>query len=256
MDDLYLSLSECSPSDLPRTLGPYLRDRVRCRSPDGLELFAYPGPIFFYIQAGDAHEGDDSTGAERFAMVEGKMSVTLDKEEADKLCFDIIAHISQEIVVDLTTTLPILRSEELCIQMRNLTRLHLEGVDLSTWFVEPGIREPHIFKDLLPGLRSISITNSSLSGGDWGPFTNFLTRRTAIGNRISSLRLCGYPHMDEDVVESIKGAVNDFEDEGSNGDECSCEDEGSDEGEGSDEDVVGDEDEGSDESEGSDEDDY
>jgi hypothetical protein len=37
------------------------------------------------------------------------MGVALGEEEADKLCFDIIAHIPQEEVVYLTTTLPVLR---------------------------------------------------------------------------------------------------------------------------------------------------
>jgi hypothetical protein len=90
---------------------------------------------------------------------------------------------------------------------------------------------------------------------------NFLTRRAAVGNRISSLTLHGYPHMDGDVVEAIKGAVNVFEGDGGYGDVVN-DDEGSDEGEGSDEDGNGDEDrdsdegEDSDEDEGSDEDDH
>jgi hypothetical protein len=42
MDGLNLSLSECSPSDLLQTLGPYLGNRVRRRSPNGLSLLALP----------------------------------------------------------------------------------------------------------------------------------------------------------------------------------------------------------------------
>jgi hypothetical protein len=73
--------------------------------------------------------------------VDGDMSVTLGEEEADKLCFDIIAHIPLEKVFEVTT-LPILRSEELCVQMCNVTHLHLEEVDLSTWFKEPTLANP------------------------------------------------------------------------------------------------------------------
>jgi hypothetical protein len=226
MNSLELSLSECPPPDVPQILGPYLRDRVRRRSPDGLGLLVYPTLTVFHIQAGDAHEGDDLTEVEWFMTVRGKTTMTLGGESADKLCFDIIAHIPQEEVVDLTTTLPILRSEELCIQMCNLTCLHLEEVRLS-WFAVPDVREPHIFKDLLPRLRSISMIGSRL-GGDWSSFTDFLTRRAAVGNRISSLRLCGYPHMGGDVVESVKRAVDVFEDEGSDGGWRSEEDESTD----------------------------
>jgi hypothetical protein len=212
MDDLYLILFECSPSDLLQTLGPYLRNHIRRRSPDRLRLLANPNPAYFSILVGDACEGD-STWGDWFVSVCGFMSVT--PEEVGKLCFDMIAHVPLEKVVDLTTSLPILRSEELYVRMRNLTHLHLDQVDLSTWFVAPDTREPHIFEDILRGLRSISISYPSLTDGDWSPLTSFLTRHTAVGNRISSLKLSRRPHMDEDVVESIRRAVDIFEDGGS-----------------------------------------
>jgi hypothetical protein len=84
-------------------------------------------------------------------------------------------------------------------------------VDLSTLFIEPDIREPHVFRDLLRGLHSITMTTSRLSGGDWSPLTNFLTRRAAVGNRISSLQLACYPRMSGDVFESIRQAGEIFE---------------------------------------------
>jgi hypothetical protein len=210
MDDLKLSLSGCSPSDPLQILGPYLGNRVRRRSPDGLRLSADPGLNFFTILVGDACEGD-LTKEDWFVTVDVTTSVALREREAERLCFDIIAHLPQEEVVYLTTTLPILRSEELCAQMCNLAHLELEQVDLSTWFLEPDIREPRVFKDLLRGLRSISITDPTLTGGDWSPLTNFLTRRVGVGNQISSLKLGNYPRMGENVVESIRRAVKVFE---------------------------------------------
>jgi hypothetical protein len=209
MDKLDLSLSGCSPSDFLQTIGPYLGNRVRRRSPGGLRLRAFRSYNFFSVLVGDAHEEG------RLVRVDGTTSMILGEEEADKLCFDVIAHIPQKEVVDVTMPLPILRSEELCVQMCNVTHLHLEDADLSTWFVEPDTREPHVFKNLLPMLRSITITEPNLSGGDWSPLTNFLTRRAAVGNRISSLSLGPHPHMGEAVVECIRRAVDVFEDEGS-----------------------------------------
>ena len=140
-------------------------------------------------------------------------------EEAEKLCFDTIAYIPHKEVVDLITTLPVLRSEDLCVQMCHLAHLHLEGVDLSAWFMEPDAREHHIFEDLLRGLRCISISDPSLTGGDWGPLTAFLIRRAAVGKRISSLRLNCCPRMGEDVVDSTRRVVEVFEEWGSY-DEC------------------------------------
>jgi hypothetical protein len=77
--------------------------------------------------------------------------------------------------------------------------------------VESNTREPHISKDVLRGLRSISITDPTLTSGDWSPLTDLLARRAAIGNRIPFLHLDCYPHMSEDVFESIRQAVDVFE---------------------------------------------
>ena len=141
--------------------------------------------------------------------VEVVMSRNLEEGE-EKIGFDLIAHIPLEEVVNLRTTLPILRSEELCVGMCNLARLSLFGADVSTFFVEPEIRGSHTSKDLLPSLDSISITRSILSGGDWGPFTGFLARRATVGNRIYSLKIDGFPHMDTDVIERISRVVEAF----------------------------------------------
>ena len=206
MDDLHLSLQECSPSDLLQTLGPYLGTRIRRRPPGGLRLSVCRNRGWFLILVGDYCK-DGSTWKDSLS-VDGTMSVVLGEAEADKLCFDIIAHIPQEEVIELTMPLRILRSEELCVNMRNVTHLHLEDLDLSRWFVEPDTRESHIFKDLLPGLRYISITRCRLSGDDWSPLTNFLTHRAAVGNRISTLDLGYYPYMEEGVIESIRRAVD------------------------------------------------
>jgi hypothetical protein len=211
MDHLNLSLYECQPPDLPQTLGPYLRNHIRRRSPDRLKLSVTSDIGWFFITMEDIPESDFTWG-DPFVEVEWIMSIHLGKEEANKLCFDIFVHFSPE-VVEVSTNLPILRSGELCVQMCNLTHLHLELADASTWFTEPDIPKPHVFKDLLPRLRSILITNFRRSGEDWNPFTDFLTRRAAVGNRIYSLSLRNHSHMGEDVVESIRRSVEVFKDE-------------------------------------------
>ena len=219
MDSMNLSLNKCSPSDLSRTLGPYLGDRVRCqgRLPgNGLGLSSsHDSGTFhfctFHLSTGDVRK-HDNTEVDWFVSVSAVMSVQLEDEEADGLGFDLIAHIPPEQVIRLQTTFPILRSKKLRVKMHNLTYLQLEGVNLSTWFAEPDIRGPQTFKELLPRLNHIAITWPTLSGCDWSPFIDFLSRRAGVGNQISLLSLSYRPHMDKDVVESIKRAVKVFED--------------------------------------------
>lgn len=121
------------------------------------------------------------------------MGETLVDEEAEELDFDLISHIPWEQVINLGTSLLILRSEELCIETRNLTHLNLANIDLSTWFAgSDGMREAHPSKALLRSLGSIWINRPWVrSNDDWSPFMHFPTRRAAAGNRISSLRICG-----------------------------------------------------------------
>ena len=169
------------------------------------------------LYVGDTHERADFSTTAWFMTVDVVRGGALGKKEAEQIGLDLIAHIPREQVINLQTALPILRSEELCVEMRDLTYLHLVEVDLSTWFIESDIHGPHTFKELLPSLDRIMITWPSLTSGDWSPFTNFLSRRAAVGNKISSLRLDCHPHMDDDVLETIKCAVKTFEDKESHG---------------------------------------
>ena len=227
MDSIELSLHNCSPSDILQTIRPYLGDRVRRRGKfpgGGLALWADRNPDGFHIRVGDACKCDDPDGAVQFIIVDAFMDWTPGKEEAERIGFGLITCIPRDEVGRLWTNLPILRSEELCIEMCHLTCIRLVEVDLSMFFAEPEDRGPHASKDLLRSLDSIWMTRPILSGGDWSPLTNFLSHRATIGNQISLLNFRGRPHMDEDVVESIKRAVEVFEDDGT--DESESSDEG------------------------------
>ena len=229
MDSIKLSLHNCSPSDILQTIGPYLRDRVRRRGKfpgGGLALWAERSPDGFHIRAGDARKCDDPAGAVQFITIGAFLDWTPGTERAERIAFGLITCIPRDEVGHLWTNLPILRSEEMCIEMCNLACIRLVEVELSTLFAEPDGRGPHASKDLLRSLDSIWMTRPILSGGDWSPLTNFLSRRAAVGNRICLLRFIGRPHMDEDVVESIKRAVEAFEDDGTDEDESSDEEDG------------------------------
>ena len=213
MDDLSLFLHKCSPH-LLQMVGPCFWYRVRCRDwlpAGGLWLSVNHGSRRFIIAAGDPRNGDDPAKADWFAKVTMIMSEELEDGEAEEFGFGLIAHIPWEQVTDLRTSLPILRSEELCVEMCRLAYLRLIGINLSTWFIETDIRGPRTFKDLLPGLDRIEIVEPTLGPSGWSPLTNFLTRRAAVGNQISSLRMSDHPRLTPRVVDSIKRAVGVFE---------------------------------------------
>jgi hypothetical protein len=203
MDDLDLFLSGC-PSDIPQTLGPYLRNHIRRRSADKLRLTVYPDRRGFHLMVGDLH--DDAAEKPSFVRVGGSTDA-LGVEEANTLCFDIIAQIPQEKIVDVTTDLPILHSE-LRAQMRNLTHLHITDMNLRTWFTAPAIQETHVFWKVLPSLHSITISRAR--GDDWGPLREFLARR-ATRNQIPFLILRDCPYMNRDAARGIRPLVGEFQ---------------------------------------------
>ena len=214
IDNLNLFLFECPPLDFSKTVGPYFGDRVRRRGGfpgGGLWLSVNHTSRLFSIAAGDPHNDNGPAEADWFADVSGVMSVELEDAESERLGLGLIAHIPLEQVTSLQTSLPILRSEELCVEMCRLTYLRLVGLDLSTWFIEPNIRGSHTFEELLRGLDHIEIVQPVLGRGGWSPLTNFLTRRAAVGSRIASLKLVEYPQIPPEVVESIKREVTVFE---------------------------------------------
>ena len=133
MDNLRLTLHGCSNADISNTLGPFLGDCIRRRdgfSGGGLGLLAYPYPCYLDFRVGDARKGDGSAEVVWFVEVWATTDGELGEEEANRLCFDLISHTPREQVISLQTSLPILYSEELCIEMRDLTYLHLTYVDL------------------------------------------------------------------------------------------------------------------------------
>ena len=210
MDNLYLYLKGCTSANLSQTLGPYIGERVRRRgrsSGGELTVLTMHNYSTLSVYTGDTYQEVDSAEMDWFVEVAVVMNRKLEDEEADELCFGLVGHIPQGRVTSFRTALPILRSEELCVEMCNLTHLYLDQVNLSTWPVEPDARGSHVFKDLLPGLRHIVIDRFTLSGGDWGPFTNFMYRRAAVGNPIYSLLFIEHPHMGQDLVESIRPAL-------------------------------------------------
>ena len=213
MDSQEVVLRRCSPVHLSQTFGSCLGERVQRRGKipgGGIALLAEYSHSTFCLHTGDILIGGDPAKVVWFAEMSATTKTRLEDEEADRLYFDLIAHIQRDQVTILQTNLPILRWEDLCVEMRNLTYLHLVDTDLSTWFAELGAPGSRTFKELLPGLEHIEVTRPALSG-DWSPLTNFLPHRAAIGNRISSLRIWDHPHMGEDVAESIERTVDVFE---------------------------------------------
>jgi len=217
MDTLDMFLFKCSPSDITQTLGPYFGDRVRrgSRFPGGgLELSVTYGGSGFNLSIESTYPVDDFVEVDWYARASvdtwGNTGTTQTAGEALEMVFDFVSRLPLEEVTDLKTNIPILCSEELCVGMCNLTNLYLTEVDLSGRFADPDIDGPQTFRELLPSLDCLKIDVPTLGRGYWNPLINFLTRRAAIGNRISSLVFILCPRMCPEDIQSVERVVDFF----------------------------------------------
>ena len=216
MDDTRLSLSDCSPSDLSQTLARYIGDCVRRPgwSRGGLGLRAYDK--YLVVEVGDGCGRDNYTEVVWFVRVWAFIRRSQKTEETEEICLGVTAHIPRGEVTDFHVNFPISRSSELCGEMHDLTDPHLYYVHLSKWFVELDDRGCH---ELPCGLDYITVSMMDFGGGGWSSLINFLSRRTAVGRRVSSLRLnCSRSSLrvrarfraPQEVVEAIKHTVDAF----------------------------------------------
>jgi len=213
MADHYMFLTKCSPSDVAPTLGSYFGDRVRRRGrfPGGGRKLSVKRNLGLHLSMKSTHPVNNIVEEDWIVRVFVNVGLLSTDEEDVGICFDSIAYIPLEQVTTLEANLPILYSEELCVGMCNLINLHLYEVDVFRRFVDPDIRGSHTFREILPALGYLKITSPTLGHDGWGPLTNFLTRRAAVGNRISLFVLVAASRqMSPEVVESIERAVDVF----------------------------------------------
>jgi len=183
MEDLSITLSDQTTSDISPTIGPYLRDHVQrrgeSRSGLSLHLACYDG---MELRLGDASETHPLMWILGFTRIAG-----------DRVSRRHIA------VNDLYPHLP------------GLKVLELEAVDLSAVFPMPDNDGPPAYEKIPPSLQHLSLDFLFLDDHRWSPLTAFLSHRASTGNPIVSLTIGCSPHMCQGVVEGISEMVGKFE---------------------------------------------
>ena len=177
MDHLQIILSDCAVTDIPQTIGPYLRDhfRRRGRSRNELAIGVAQFGDHITLDAGDMC----GTGSTHWFL---RVVVHVDRASSGPLeggVLDLIAHTPQDDIVELA----------------------IGGVSVSSVFPESKIGED---EEVLPSIQRIFLSNQA--GGDWSPFTAYLARRAFSGDRLSSLRIHS-SHVCPEVEERIRSMV-------------------------------------------------
>lgn len=219
MDSIHLNLFDCLAPDLAQALGPYLGNHLRRRGKlqQGPAIGGGCSEKYFALRAGDVKRFNDldrsEDGVNWFLQVFGAMAEDGGPrgEECEKLFLDSLAHIPHGHIIYYESTCRLLKSANIFAGISNLIELRPGWARLSEWFAEPSQGGPHPYWELPPSLKYLSLRAPILDGGDWSPLTNFLSRRASVGNRLDSLTISGSSHVCSDVVEDIRGMVENFE---------------------------------------------
>jgi len=218
MDDLSLTLLGCDAMDIPRTIGPYLRDHLqrRDRSHGGLSLLVSSGIHIsrdhqITLRAGDAGGIDFSVPSRAqtnpFVSITATLSRATHKDVLLNAGLDLITYPPREEVVRFRMCHHLAPGLDTYTQFPKLRALSYGSISPLTAFPNP-----HLVADgeIFPSLEYLSVENMVADSADWSPLVAFLANRVSSGNRLDTLVIAHSSHMCPDVTEGIRGMVREL----------------------------------------------
>jgi len=214
LDGVLLTGFDCTVEDISRILGPYMRNYFRrdARFQDRLGIcsFTSRGSISISVNAVCDHAVAPAPKPPIavFTVVLADLALP---HPPEKFLIDLIALIPQTHVVSFNanSTHHMKPPEELFSMMPDIETLYLSGVEVSEGFLQPNPEGPHANTKLLPSLRSLHLEDVTL-GDDWGHLTMYLAHQTSDDQSISLEVFGDSPYMCPEVVNEIKGLVEEF----------------------------------------------
>ena len=195
--------------NISQILTPYMRDHFRRDTgfQDTLEVSSSFSCGFLSISV---------VGRAQSAMPAPWVSLTMAPVDiphpnmTEHLFINLIAPVPRESVVSFTIDLAVKLSEELLLTMPSIETLSVCNVELSKGFLQPNPEGMHSKKKLLPSLRSLSLGNITVHGGNWSHLTTYLAHQTS-GDQVISLMMFGdYPSIHPEVANEIRDLVKVF----------------------------------------------
>ena len=215
LDSMYLSGFDCTIEEVNQILVPYIRNHYRrdgrFQETLGVCSFSSPGSISISVNAIANHE-TTPTAKPPTAAFTVVLADLAPPALLEQLLIDLIELIPREQVVSFNANalLYMKPPEKLFIMMPSIRTLYLSGVEVSKGFLQPNPDGPHADKKLLPLLRALHLEDVTLTGGDWGHLTRYLAHQTSDDQTVSLQVFGDSPFMPPEVVEEIRGLVEEF----------------------------------------------
>jgi len=215
MGMLSISLSHCAATDIPQTIGPYLRDylqrRGRSRNGLGLSLSSGDWIVFTVGDVGQFRLSTSvSTRMSSFISITAGLDQGLPEDASEKLTLDLIAHTPREEIVYFRTCGSIEAVKDLRVQMPNLKGLDLLRVPLLAVFPMLDQYGSCVHERFPPSLQRLFLGRPHLDAYGWAPLIAFLSYRASSRNQLGSLLINGPCHMCFKVTRSVRDLVREF----------------------------------------------
>ena len=214
MDRGEITLHNYTPQGILEVMGPYIRDYLR-RDPrfrDRLGMLLRSHAYCILVCASVVGVGNRDPDrllqdGPPYGKFEARLSRIISRDARKKLYIDILALLHQESIVDFDTDLSV--TEEVVVGMSNLEVLYLTR-PVRSGFLLPDPNGPNAHKKLLPSLRRLYLEDAEAVNYNWDPLVTFLTHQTS-GDQTVSLELFGQGvHVCSEVIEQIKGLVEEL----------------------------------------------
>ena len=215
MDQLEITLYDCTQQEVLEVMGPYIRDYLQ-RDPrfkDRLGIFVSSSSncISFHASVvGVGYHGPNRLPQHGppYGRFQAGLSQQISRNAQERLCIDVLALLPRESIVIFKTDLSI--TEEFVAAMPNLEALHLVDPVILDGFLLPDPNGPNAHKKLLPSLRWLYLEDLYTVCGRCDSFVTYLAHQTS-GDQVVSLSVFGEGvHVCWEVIKRIEGLVEEF----------------------------------------------
>ena len=210
LDKLALTLHGCTTAGISQTIGPYLREYLRCRRGPrgGLGIF------ISCVERVVIHVCDADGTAPTFGLVDKVvvLDVKLDQPPSRDLlaqaALGLITHVPEEKTVFFEAHGEPVDLGDICTRFPNLKTLNLARPHLPA--LSPRLSLGG--NEIIPySLQNLSLQYPRVDYCDWNPLKAFLTHCASSGKRLDKLKISYAPHMCLELMEGIRGLVREFQ---------------------------------------------
>ena len=207
MDEMNLTVTDCTVDDAPGILGPYLRNYIRRdgRFREGLGVSVDFFLDTIWIGASTINYVGEVPQRLTFATFAAIMVEDLRPFEEDRMCVDLVAYTPVEHVVYFGGDLSVDAVERAIPMMPKIRDLQLFYPKLQDGFLQPDPEEP-LLERKLPSLQRLFLDHVDLNDEeDWHPLLSYLAHQTSNGRQWLYLSISGWSgHICKDVLREME----------------------------------------------------